>query len=353
MSEISVIVPVYKVEKYLSRCVDSILAQTYKDYELILVDDGSPDTCPALCDEYAKKYSFIHVIHKKNGGLSDARNCGIDYAFTTDSEWLTFIDSDDWVHPQFLELLIKACKDNGADVSSCTFEPVNGVRNGYAQIKDCRIETDTVVNLFARRYGYDTFNIISAWAKLYKKSLFEKIRYPKGKLFEDSYTTYKLYFATESKKAVVHAPLYYYFVNENGIMHSEMDVNKMEDTFDSYLEKLEFFHKKGLGFLFEYFFKDYCLKLNSYKKKYGKNALFKNVLLRHDENVKVFLRTYYSSLPKPLKKYGYKKWINGTADRLDVFWCDYRKIKNGRGRLFANLWAIKNYFKVRFLRSAK
>ena len=106
MPVISVIVPVYNVEKYLHRCVDSILAQTFTDFELILVDDGSPDNCGKICDEYAEKDSRIHVIHKVNGGLSDARNAGLDWAFAnSNSEWVTFIDSDDWVDKYYLEYL--------------------------------------------------------------------------------------------------------------------------------------------------------------------------------------------------------------------------------------------------------
>ena len=103
MPQISVIVPVYKVEPYLRRCVDSILGQTFTDFELILVDDGSPDNCPAICDEYARKDTRVHVIHQENGGLSAARNAGIDWAFAnSDSQWLTSVDSDEWVHPEML-----------------------------------------------------------------------------------------------------------------------------------------------------------------------------------------------------------------------------------------------------------
>ena len=103
MPTISVIVPVYKVEPYLNRCVDSILRQTYQDFELILVDDGSPDRCGEICDEYARQDSRVHVIHKENGGLSDARNAGIDWVeANSDSRWLIFADSDDWVHPELL-----------------------------------------------------------------------------------------------------------------------------------------------------------------------------------------------------------------------------------------------------------
>ena len=102
MPEISVIVPVYKVEQFLHRCVESILRQSFYNFELILVDDGSPDSCGDICDAYAAKDNRIHVIHQKNGGLSAARNSGIDYVMAhSDSHWLDFVDSDDWVHPDF------------------------------------------------------------------------------------------------------------------------------------------------------------------------------------------------------------------------------------------------------------
>jgi glycosyltransferase involved in cell wall biosynthesis len=118
MPAISVIVPVYKVEKYIHRCVDSILGQTFTDFELILVDDGSPDSCGAICDEYAAKDSRV-VIHQENGGLSAARNAGIEWSFDhSNSGWMTFIDSDDWVHPQYLELLHRACLENGTALRS-------------------------------------------------------------------------------------------------------------------------------------------------------------------------------------------------------------------------------------------
>ena len=117
MATVSIVVPVYKVEKYLKRCVDSILAQTFTDYELILVDDGSPDNCPEICDELAEKHSQIYVIHQKNGGLSAARNSGIEWALkNSESEWITFIDSDDWIHPQYLESMLNANLRNNTQV---------------------------------------------------------------------------------------------------------------------------------------------------------------------------------------------------------------------------------------------
>ena len=119
MAKISVIVPVYNVEKYIHKCLDSILKQTFTDFELILVDDGSPDNCGNICDEYAKKDNRIFVVHKKNGGLSAARNSGIDWAFqNSDSEFITFIDSDDTIAENYLEKFMNAM-DNNADIVSC------------------------------------------------------------------------------------------------------------------------------------------------------------------------------------------------------------------------------------------
>ena len=114
--EISIIVPVYQVEKYLNECIDSILAQTFTDFELILVDDGSPDNCPALCDAAAKKDSRVRVIHKQNGGVSTARNAGLDAA---QGNWIAFVDSDDTATPEYLEKMHKAALETGADFTSC------------------------------------------------------------------------------------------------------------------------------------------------------------------------------------------------------------------------------------------
>ena len=120
---ISVIIPVYKVEEYLCRCVDSVLAQTYGNLEIILVDDGSPDGCPAMCDAYAGQDARIRVIHQENAGLSGARNAGIDAAR---GQWLAFVDSDDYLAPDFLECLYRACVDTGSELSVCRWIYVRG-----------------------------------------------------------------------------------------------------------------------------------------------------------------------------------------------------------------------------------
>ena len=181
MHIITIIVPVYKVEPYLRRCVDSILAQTFTDFELILVDDGSPDNCGAICDEYAAQDSRIHVIHQENGGLSAARNAGIDWAFAnSDSQWLAFVDSDDWVHPNYLAYLYRAVSEDGTKVSAC----------GYREVLDSNeiIETEDYCSRvllweeFLLNHG---LKATLAWNKLYSKDLFHELRYPDGKLYED------------------------------------------------------------------------------------------------------------------------------------------------------------------------
>lgn len=231
---ISIIVPIYNVEKYLRRCIDSILVQTYTDFELILVDDGSPDGCPAICDEYAQTDGRIRVIHRENGGLSAARNSGLD---TTKGEYVTFVDSDDWVHPEYLEYLYRAAREHGGQLSACKF-----------------IKTGTVIESEQMRYACtmqdgltwfkeDHVNGVVAWGKLYHRSLFQSIRYPVGKIHEDEFTTYKLLHLA-GDVAVIDCKLYYYYINENSIMHSSYSVKRLA-VLDAIAEQCVFFKEIG------------------------------------------------------------------------------------------------------------
>lgn len=219
---ISIVVPVYKVENYLHRCVDSILAQTFADYELILVDDGSPDNCGQICDEYAEKDSRIKVIHKQNGGLSDARNAGIDWCFeNSDFEWITFIDSDDWVHPEYLERLYQAVIDTGCSVSVCSYKNTSQTRIDPLdrfQVKVYNTE---------RFYCEKNVNSVVAWGKLYAKECFNDIRYPVGKLHEDEFTTYKIIFRYNDI-AFLESKLYYYYVNNDSITKSKWNPKRLD-----------------------------------------------------------------------------------------------------------------------------
>ena len=241
MPKISVIVPVYQVEPYIHCCVDSILAQTFPDYELILVDDGSPDRCPAICDAYAEKDGRIHVIHQENGGLSAARNAGIDMA---KGEFLTFVDSDDMIHPQFLERLINNLEKNNCGISICQLRSFTDDIE-WQPVKECRetclSQVDACVKIYER--PGDDLSYAAACGKVYRSELFQDIRYPVGRLHEDQFVTYKLMYAA-NKVGVVNDPLYGYRETPASIMNSTFSI-KRYDALDGIFEAKEFFQRRG------------------------------------------------------------------------------------------------------------
>lgn len=239
MAQISVIVPVYKVEAYLSRCVDSILKQTFADFELILVDDGSPDNCGSICDEYTRKDSRITVIHQKNGGLSAARNAGIDWAFAhSDSQWLTFIDSDDWVHPEYLERLLDAAVANDVSVSIGGYVSTEGWEPAISSNE--MVPTVWETEAF---YVEHNVNATIACGKLYCKECFQEMRYPLGKLHEDEFTTYQIIFRFPTV-AVLPAPLYFYYVNPNSIIQSGQSRYR-EDKYEAIEGQIRYFRENN------------------------------------------------------------------------------------------------------------
>ena len=240
MPEISVIVPVYKVEQFLGRCVDSILCQTFSDFELILVDDGSPDNCGKLCDAYALQDSRIHVIHQENGGLSAARNAGIDWVFAdSDSQWLAFVDSDDWVHPDYLKVLHEAAQQSACTISACGFFKTAG--ESFPERQDYTIQRLSADDYYCgEAHGGVT---AVAWNKLYHRSLFDYLRYPAGKLHEDEFTTYLAVYSAEHV-AVTEAQLYAYYQNPEGIMRSQWNPRRMH-VLEAFEQQLAFAGKQG------------------------------------------------------------------------------------------------------------
>ena len=238
---ITIVVPVYKVEKYLNRCVESILRQTYTHWELLLVDDGSPDNCGRMCDEYAKKDSRIFVKHQKNKGLSAARNTGLNWFYEQNrSDYILFADSDDWLHPQQLEILIKGIKENNVKISVCNYTRVTEEvpHKKYNSVKyELTSPEDFLIN-HSWQYNY-------AWGKLYHKSVFQDIRYPVGKNFEDTFTTYKTLYRCE-KIAYTDLPLYYYLRNEKGISRSPWNTSELV-IFDAMKEQMKFYKEKGFN----------------------------------------------------------------------------------------------------------
>ena len=245
MPQISVIVPVYNVEKYIDRCVRSILGQTYSDFELILVDDGSPDNAPAMCDEWATKDSRIRVIHKENGGLSSARNAGIQAAT---GEYLIFIDSDDVIHPDCLRILMTCIQNTGAEIAMGRFTRFHEENVVEDRFLPWNGECVTRNNLETLDCFFDDLenlpSLVSACGTLWHRQLFDGLTFPVGRLFEDEFTTYKLYHKS-TKVVFVDAVLYYYFDNSNGITRN-LTIEKRFDEYDAQWERLEYFGEHAL-----------------------------------------------------------------------------------------------------------
>ncbi len=222
-SLISVIVPIYNVEKYLQKCVDSIINQTYKNLEIILVDDGSPDNCPKMCDDYAEKDSRIKVVHKENGGLSDARNVGMEVAT---GEYVSFIDSDDYISLDFYETLLETIVDNDSDIVEC------GVVKFYENEKFDKYNDDLKVT------NYDTVDALDGlisespfkqhvWNKLYKSNIALDIPYAVGKLNEDEFWTYQI-FGKAKKVTRINKTMYYYFQRNGSIMGNGYNIKRLD-----------------------------------------------------------------------------------------------------------------------------
>lgn len=237
MPTISVIVPVYKVEKYLDKCVASILNQTHTDIEVILVDDGSPDNCGVMCDEWASKDTRIHVIHKENGGISSARNRGLDEA---KGEFISFIDSDDYVETNMLEVLYKGLIDNDADVSVC------GVYNVYDSFM--RPQTEGIKEFIcdgvtAYRKLLEGVEIPAAlWNKLYKRETIGGLRFPLGKIYEDAF--FFADFMPRVKKVWVTTKPLYYYIHRNKSLMTEPFNMKALDAIDAYLYNMKIIEDK-------------------------------------------------------------------------------------------------------------
>ena len=220
---ISIIVPIYNVEEYLAECIESLINQTYYNIEILLINDGSTDKSPEIAENYAKKDFRIKIYHKKNGGLSDARNFGIDKAL---GKYITFVDSDDYVSKRFIEVMYKNLLDYEADISGCVYRRTNKRNLLEEQIKEARTmvwDRETALKKMLRQE--DEFTT-SACALLYKKDCFNNIRYPKGAYFEDLGTTY-LVLHSIKKMVRTSECLYHYYTREGSISNEKFSPKYM------------------------------------------------------------------------------------------------------------------------------
>lgn len=238
---VSVIVPVYKVEDLLERCVDSILNQTYQNLQVILVDDGSPDRCGNICDAYAAQDARVEVIHQTNAGLSGARNAGLARARGT---FVTFVDSDDWIHAEMLSHLHQLAHDHDADVVVCE----------HIQTDTEFVDSDTVRGSVHGMTNVETMRAmlspraptwIVAWGKLYRSDLFDSIRFPIGRFHEDAFTTHQVLFKAR-KVVLTEAPYYYYWQRSGSIMASRFDSEKRAHAREACRARASFLQSVGL-----------------------------------------------------------------------------------------------------------
>lgn len=241
---ISIIVPIYKVEKYIHRCIDSLLIQTYSNLEIILVDDGSPDSCGEICDWYALQDQRIKVVHKENGGLSDARNMGISVA---QGEYIGFVDSDDYVEPEMFEKLWKALKDNNTKLSMCSLicEDENGE---IAEYSDAKLIKDGVFNaeeLLVKIVQTNGWFYIVAWNKLYHKSLLNDRFYPIGKYHEDEFVISQLLWNAKKIAYISDKEYHYTYKRSDSITGERRNVRHL-DALEALYHRCLFYHEKKL-----------------------------------------------------------------------------------------------------------
>ena len=237
---VSIIVPVYKVENFLDRCVESLTAQSYGNIEIVLVDDGSPDACPAMCDGWAARDGRIKVIHKPNGGLSDARNSGVAVAL---GAYISFVDSDDYVSPDYVEYLLSLLKNNSADIACGSFRYVYGAGEtfeGQSQEKAARFDNIAACHALMTTHWMP---MVAAWAKLFPAGLVKANPFPVGRLHEDEATIYKYYFGC-AVTALGTREIYAYYQNSASITHTKSRRNS-EDTLLAFQEQCAFFGAAG------------------------------------------------------------------------------------------------------------
>lgn len=220
---ISIIVPVYKVEQYLNRCIESIVRQTYSNLEIILVDDGSPDLCPVICDDWARKDDRIKVVHKKNGGLSDARNAGMKIS---SGELLGFVDSDDWIEQDMYRRLYESMKKENSDIAACGVEMVwedETLSQKLTKTNNCVLNCEEAMQALID----ESWLKQPVWYKLYKTKLIQNILFPVGKYHEDAFWSYQAIGAAK-RVSIINYVGYYYWQRKGSIMGEDYSLKRLD-----------------------------------------------------------------------------------------------------------------------------
>lgn len=300
MLKVSIIIPVYNVENYLKRCLNSVINQTYKNIELLLIDDGSTDRSGIICDEYNERYSFfVNVIHKTNGGLSDARNVGIKEAT---GDYIMFVDSDDFINEKMVEILVNCVNKTNANIVACDFEKVtsdNEILPIYNEKSKVISGRDLIKQIFTGEEKNISF--ISVCKLIEKKILIDNdIYFPVGRYYEDTFTTHKILLEA-SKVVVLKQKLYYYRTREGSITMSAYNRKKVKDAILADKEVIITFEKKSDYEMLVLAFKNYCRSQilyyrNIMKSGYNKNLLgkvylsYKNIWKKYNKRCKLQLK---------------------------------------------------------------
>lgn len=275
MGKICIIVPVYNTESFLERCIESILRQTYTNYELILVDDGSMDKSGEICDKYEKEDCRIHVLHQENRGQSAARNAGLEYMFSyIDCEYIGFVDSDDWIHPQMYEILCIIMDKYKANMSVCSYMNIKGDEKTFEDdLLEKAIQNSKIIDkkkalegLFLA--GNDMYGLVMP--KLYRRELFKKRRFEEGIIYEDVKSCYKVLYDAISI-AVTDCKLYYYYQNPFGTTKSQYSKKRL-DIMDAMEEQIRFFEEHNYMDIYALAVRRY-LYLLSYHGKLAHDSL--------------------------------------------------------------------------------
>lgn len=289
---ISVIVPIYKVENYICKCIESIINQTYSNIEIILVDDGSPDNCPAICDSYCKKDKRIKVIHKENGGLSDARNAGLDFA---KGKYILFIDSDDYIKPEMIELMYKTIISDNSDMVICNYELADEDGKIILRKRDKIFDSDKkniLINeetFWNNCHDYDYLYYVISCNKLYKNKIFENIRYKKGAVHEDEIILHKIV-GKCNKISCIADKLYIYINHKNSIMNSKFSEKNLY-CIDGIISRINYLYKKGFDNYLDRHFNICVAILEKYSSDNSDNdKVYKDYLMKTKRLAKEILK---------------------------------------------------------------
>ena len=285
---VSVIIPVYNTEKYLRNCIESVISQTYKNLEIILVDDGSPDNCGKICDEYAKTDLRIKVFHNENGGLSRARNFGIE---KSNGEYVTFIDSDDFVEPNFVSTLVELCKKHNADIVQC-----NRCYNN--EKKDRESECERIYSNIEAQYlllGENYIPTVNSTCKLINKKLFDTLKFEEGRIHEDEIIIHRMLYLS-NKVVFINKRMYVVNRSEGSITRSEYSLKKLDYLY-ALEDRIQFYTNVKLKELYTLTLYNYIMSVKKNIKQIQKKFPEEKIIIKQLKRklIKAIVKALYST----------------------------------------------------------